>query len=120
MSSAGPAVGTAWTESPTVLTNTSYRFEFAVTKDGGGNFIVAYSRNGTTVSSQTLLSNSTWGTTMAGLNIQGVAFRQCTPPGVFTYIDNVLVTVPEPTTVALSLATGAGLLLFIRRRKNEQ
>jgi hypothetical protein len=57
---------------------------------------------------------------MAGLNIQGVAFRQCTPPGVFTYIDNVLVTVPEPTTVALSLATGAGLLLFIRRRKNEQ
>ena len=120
MSSAGPTVGTAWTESPTVLTNTSYRFDFAVTKDNSGNFIVSYSRDGTTVSSQTLLSNSTWGTTMAGLNIQGVAFRQCTPPGVFSYIDNVFLTVPEPTSIALLLAGAASLMLFLRSRKIEQ
>ena len=119
MSSAGPTVGTAWTEAPTVWTNTSYRFDFSVTKDGGGNFIVAYARDGTVVSSQTLLGNSTWGTTMAGLNITGVAFRQCTVPGVMTYIDNVLVTVPEPTTTVLTMAGVAGLLVFIRRRKQQ-
>ncbi len=119
MSSAGPTVGTAWTESPTVLTNTSYTLGFSVTKDESNNFIVAYSRNGTTVSSQTLLSTSTWGTTMAGLNIQGVAFRQCTVPNVETYIDNVLVSIPEPTTGML-LLLGCGGTMLLRRWRAER
>ena len=73
--------------------------------------------------SQTFLRNITWATALAGNNTTGICFRPgaVTPgPGVVTYLDNVFVAVPEPTTVALSLASAAGLILFIRRRKHEQ
>ena len=118
MSSAGPILNTAWTESPTVLVNTTYRFDLSVTKNDSGNFIVDYSRDGISVSNQTLLASSTWGATMAGLDIQGVAFRQCTVPNVHTYIDNVSVSsIPEPGAAMLSLA-GSSLVLVLMRRRN--
>jgi hypothetical protein len=121
MSSAGPTVGTAWTESPTVLPSTSYTIDLAVTKDESGNFIVDYTRNGTLQSSQTFLGNSTWATTQAGNSITGIAFRQSTTPGVTTYLDDVEVTmIPEPSASVLSLAGAISFVFFTRRRKQER
>lgn len=120
MSDAGTQYDNATWSEPTTVSGTSYTFGIEVIRlvdDITGSeprpaFSVKYIRDGSVVSSMTMLAGTS--------SITGIAFRHGQVPGLITYLDDVLVTtsaIPEPATFAFLGGIGALGLAALRRRR---
>ncbi|MFA7344772.1 MAG: PEP-CTERM sorting domain-containing protein [Terrimicrobiaceae bacterium] len=113
----GSAIGSNWTASDTAQ-STSYHYELEVTKLTGGDFQLDYLVNSGLVNSQTVLASSTWVTTMGGVDITGVAFRNESAGSASLFIDNIsVITVPEPSTWVLAALGLTSVMVFRRRSR---
>lgn len=110
-----------WSESD-IAPLVSYNFELEIQKESDGGFTLSYRRDRSPIHSLTVTSSDTWATTMGGVDITGVSFRnESGAAGSDMVIDNLtVVVVPEAGTYALMVTGFCGIVAFWMRRRTRR